>query len=164
MGKASTPLLKRRRNISLFARYLSVIAGEIDSGKPPFQEKSALKKTAITNKADKKFKAKAEMEKWSEFESLATSYSNTTPLLMNNSNKKSRKAEIVANNDKIHITILLSTIYSDFVSSLPDGVTRHHADQNVTRADDKMKKLEARKSKRNFHFANLCRETCYKKW
>ena len=43
---------------------------EIDSGKPPFH-KSALKKPDITNKADKKFKAKAEMEKMERIRKLS---------------------------------------------------------------------------------------------
>ena len=63
---------------------------EIDSGKPPL-EKSALEKPDITNKADKKFKAKAEMEKMERIRKLSDILQQYNTLVDKQLQQKSRR-------------------------------------------------------------------------
>ena len=136
---------------------------EIDSGKPPL-DKSALQKPTSQIKLIKNSKRELKWKRWSEFESLATSYSNTTPLLINNSNKKSRRQKWWQTMIKYMYNLAAPTIYSDFVSStLPNGLTKHTANQIVTRADDKIKSSRQEKANETF-ISRICWETCYKKW
>ena len=123
---------------------------EIDCGKPPFH-KSALKKPDITNKADKKFKAKAEMEKMERIRKLSDILQQYNTLVDKQLQQEISKAEMVANNDKVHVQSCSPTIYSDFVSStLPNGLTKHTANQIVTRADDKIKSSRQEKANETF--------------
>ena len=108
---------------------------EIDSGKPPFH-KSALKKPDITNKADKKFKAKAEMEKMERIRKLSDILQQYNTLVDKQLQQEISKAEMVANNDKV-LQSCSPTIYSDFVSQRCQMDYQHTANQIVTRADDK---------------------------
>ena len=122
---------------------------EIDSGKPPFH-KSALKKPDITNKADKKFKAKAEMEKMERIRKLSDILQQYNTLVDKQLQQEISKAEMVANNDKVHVKSCSPTIYSDCIVNVARGSYQTPADQNVTRADDKMKSSRQEKANETY--------------
>ena len=123
---------------------------EIDSGKPPL-EKSTLEETAIASKADKKFKARDEIEEVERIRKLSDILQQYNTLVDKQLQQEISKAEMVANNDKVHVQSCSPTIYSDFVSStLPNGLTKHTANQIVTRADDKIKSSRQEKANETF--------------